>query len=344
VGGAATVEAAVAAARTAARAHPADFVPQATAGARLAEAGRCGEAMPWLTRAMLLDPTAAEPHLHAARCLADAGQDRQARLEWRLAFAFGARQALAEAVARYPAVDDLLQVAPDTPDGLLALGAHLLGRRPTDAVVVYRRALDEYGDGRALVPLAGAVLSTGDAAGALELARRRAREAPHDVVAWRLASQVLVKLGDESGAEEALEQGLALNPGSPPLVAWRAERLIAARRFSQARQVADGMLARTPSEQVQRQLLQARALAGQERWGEAIERARAAVAIMPGTAGPLLALAGLAAQANRFDEAIDAVERAAGLPGQDRAALEQRLAALRAARDRQQERRLLEGR
>ena len=112
-------------------------------GARWVLEGRCAPAMPWLTRAMALNPTAPEPHQYAARCLAAAGQDALARREYRLAVLYGSPSALAEAADRYQAVDELLQVVPDTGDGLIGLGYLLLSRqRPADAALVFRRALD----------------------------------------------------------------------------------------------------------------------------------------------------------------------------------------------------------
>ncbi len=133
-------------------------------------------AMPWLTRAMALNPTAPEPHQYAARCLAAEGQGALARREYRLAMLYGSPGALAEAAGRSEDVDELLQVAPDTGDGLIGLGYLLLSRqRPHDAALVFRRALEGSLDTRAMTPLAGALLAAGELEEALELARRRAR-------------------------------------------------------------------------------------------------------------------------------------------------------------------------
>ncbi len=99
--------------------HRADYLPAAAVGARYVQEDRCAAAMPWLTRAMALNPTAPEPHQYAARCLAAARQDALARREYRLAVLYGSPGALAEAADRYQAVEELLQVAPDTGDGLM---------------------------------------------------------------------------------------------------------------------------------------------------------------------------------------------------------------------------------
>ena len=314
--------AAEAAALEAARWHPADYLPVATAGIRWVEEDRCARGLPWLTRAMALSPTAPEPHLYAARCLAAAGQDAFARREYRLAILYGRGDALREAADRYQEVDDLLQVVPETADGLLALGGLLLGRsRPADAARVFRIALDDLRDDRALLPLARALLAADELEEALALARRRTVEAPLDPQGWRLAAAALQAEGYDEEARETLAQGLAVIPGSPPLVEALVQRSLAARHPAEARRLAEGMAARTPAELAQKQLLIAATLGAQGRFGEAIERARSASAVLPAAPGPLLAVASYCQQAGRLDDAIAAVERASSLPGQQRAGL-----------------------
>ncbi len=335
--------AAEAAALEAARWHPADYLPVATAGIRWVEEDRCARGLPWLTRAMALSPTAPEPHLYAARCLAAAGQDAFARREYRLAILYGRGDALREAADRYQEVDDLLQVVPETADGLLALGGLLLGRsRPADAARVFRIALDDLRDDRALLPLARALLAADELEEALALARRRTVEAPLDPQGWRLAAAALQAEGYDEEARETLVQGLAAIPGSPPLVEALVQRSLAARHPAEARRLAEGMAARTPAELAQKQLLIAATLGAQGRFGEAIERARSASAVLPAAPGPLMAVAAYCQQAGRLDDAIAAVERASSLPGQDRAAYEARLAELARARAAQGQRRMSE--
>jgi tetratricopeptide (TPR) repeat protein/O-antigen ligase len=312
--------------------HPADWLPPATVGARWVEEGRCAPAMPWLLQAMRLGPTAPEPHLYAARCLAASGQDAFARREYRLAHLYGSAEALGEAARRWTSVEDLLQVAPQSADGLLALAGVLRGQdRRADATGLLRRVLDEYREARALVPLAAAALEAGDPEEGLALARRRETEAPLDPEGWRLAALALDKLGrgEEAGAE--LEKGLARLPGSPPLVATQVSRALAVGRHSEAKRLAEGMAARTPAELAQRQAYVAAALAAQGRLSEAIERARSAVAALPDDAGPLLTLSAYCEQAGRYDDAIAALEHAASLPGQDPALISGRLEGLKKA-------------
>jgi len=323
--------------------HRADYVPAATAGARFVLEGRCAPAMPWLNRAMALNPTAPEAHQYAARCLAAAGQEAVARREYRLALLYGSPTALAEAAERYPAVDDLLQVAPDTGDGLLGLGYLLLSlQRPADAALVFRRMLEGTLDARALAPLAGALLAAGELEEALLVARRRTAETPLDPQGWRLVATVLLAEGYDDEARAALEEGLTFSPGSPPLVEALVYRSLTERRPAEAKRLAESMSARTPAEQAQKQLLVAAAFSAQGRYGEAVERARSAVTALPDSAGHWMALAAYCQQAGRLDDAIAAVERAASLPGQDRAAYEARLTELGKAKAAQSQRRMSE--
>jgi tetratricopeptide (TPR) repeat protein/O-antigen ligase len=343
VGRAATAEAAAVVAEEALRWHRADYVPAAIVGARYVQEGRCAPAMPWLTRAMSLNPTAPEAHQYAARCLSAAGQHPLALREYRLALLYGSGSALVEAAERYEAVEDLLKVVPDTGDGLIGLGYLLLSRqRPEDAVLVFRRALDGALDARALVPLAGALQATGELEEALEVARRRTVETPADPQGWRLVAAVLTAEGYEEEAGAALEAGLAVSPGSPPLVEALVYRSLAARRPAEAKRLAEAMAARTPHEQALKQLLVAASFAAQGRLGEAVERARSAVAALPDSPWPLMTLAAYCQQAGRLDDALAAVERAASLPGQEREAYAARLEELKAARAAAGERRRLE--
>ncbi len=323
--------------------HRADYVPAAIVGARWVLEGRCAPAMPWLTRAMALNPTAPEPHQYAARCLAAAGQGALARREYRLALLYGSPTALGEAADRFDAVEELLQVAPDTGDGLVSLGYLLLSRqRPLDAASVFRRAVEGSLDARALVPLAGALQAAGELEEALEVARRRTVETPGDPQGWRVAAAVLVAEGYDDEARATLERGLTFSPGSPALVEALVYRSLSERRPAEARRLAESMAARTPQEQALRHLLVSATLGAQGRLGEAIERARSAVTALPDSAWPLMALASYCQQGGRIDDAIAAVERASSLPGQRREDYQARLDELAKARAAQAERRMTE--
>lgn len=341
---AATPEDAAQLAEEALRWHPADYLPAARAGARWVEADRCSKAMPWLMRAMQLNPTAPEPHQLAARCLAAAGQGPAARREYRLAGVFGSPTALEEAAGRFDQISALMEVVPDDADGLLRLGEFLSNAgRPEDAVVALRRALDEHQDTRALAPLARALVLAGEPEEGLAVARRRIQETPDDPEGWRFAANAQVALEQEEEARATLEEGLKRRPGSPRLVEALTYRLLAARRPAEARRVAEGMTAQTPFELALRELLIASSLAAQGRTSEALDRAQSASGYYPDSPWPLSAVSSYAQAAGRMDEAIAAVERAAALPGQGAAAQEayrKRIAELQTLKAQAPERRL----
>ncbi len=328
-----TADGVVALARSAATWSPADYLPQASAGARLVQEGRCAEGLPWLARAMELNPTAAEPHRFAARCFSAGGKHDLAKREYRLALLLGDGRALAEAARHYSALQDLLTIAPDAPSGLASL-ANLLASadRPFDAERVLRRAWEEYADLDALRGLAWASLAIGETAPALDLARLYQRRRPTDPSGYVAAATALMRLERGDEARQELELGLSRIPGSPQLVTPLAERLLAARRYGEARRLAESMAARTGHEVASKRAFVARLLWAQGRYAEAIQEARSARDASPGDPGPRLMLASLCADAGRYDEAIAAVEGAAALPTVAPGAYASRLAELRAAR------------
>jgi tetratricopeptide (TPR) repeat protein len=324
--------------------HPADFLPAAIAGARLVQADRCAAAMPWLLRAMTMNPTAPEPHQLAGRCLAASGQGPAARREYRLALLFGSPTALEEASRSFRSARELMDVAPETGDGLLRLGAMLMTQdRPEDASIVLRRALDELQDARATMPLARALMTAGETEEALALAQRRTVDTPTDPDGWRVAAQLLAAQERHPEAKATLEEGLSRIPGSPALVEAIVYRALSENHPAEARRHAESMAARTPFELALREILIAATLSAQGRRGEAFERARQAVGAYPDSPWPLMSLAGHAKAAGRIDDAIQAVERASNLPEQSPEAMEQyqqRLAELKKLQAQQHEERL----
>ncbi len=336
-------EEAVALASSQARWHPADYLPQAAAGARLVQEGRCAEAMPWLGRAMLLNPGVPEPHRFAARCLAAGGKGDLARREYRLAVLLGDEGALAEAAVHFGSLDDLLAVAPDTPQGLHALARQLGPNRPADAASVLRRAWETYGDLAALRELAAVSLRLGKVDEALDLARAYRDRRRADPAGYAIAARALLAQGLDDEAQRELELGVAHIQGSPELLSILAERALGARRFAEARRLVEGMAVRAPWEIAWKRLFVARILWAQGRMTEAIQEARSAAAIVPGDPGALAAVATYCAGAGRLDEAIAALEGAAALPGARPGAYDAELARLRALRGAEVERVLREG-
>jgi len=103
------------------------------------------------------------------------------------------------------------------------------------------------------------------------------------------------------------------------------------------------MMPRTGAELAARKQLEASALAGVGRLTEAIDHARAAASAQPSSAEPLVLLSVLCALAQRFDDAIGALEQASRMPGVEPGTFDERLGQLRAARTDLENNRLLEG-
>lgn len=321
----------VALARSAVALRPVDYALHVAAAARLLAEGRCGAAMPWLLRSMLLNPTAPEAHLYAGRCLTAANQPAEALREYRLALAFGRADALMEAAVAFPDVESLQRVVPDTPDGLMVLGSLLERDRPDDAAQVYRRVIDLYGDPRARVALAMALRRIGQLEEALGLARDRTVAAPNDAAAWRVLAEILLDSGAESEAVEAAKTGLQHRPGSRELLVFLFDRAMSHRQFSEARRFADDISAKTPADVAWRLQLAARALAAQGRLPEAVDLTRSAASLQPGAAAPLLNLSRYLEQMGRYHEATDALERAASSDAGETEMIERQRAHLREA-------------
>jgi len=311
--------------------HPADWVPPAIVGTRLVDEGRCHEGIEWLNRAMVLNPTAPQPHRAVARCLAASGQAAAARREYRLAFSYGDAAALQEARDAFPEPGALLQIAPDTPAGLMAAGA-VLRDRPEEAAAAFQRAWDAFRIPAALAGLARATSAMGDANGALLLAQQLQREVPAEPSGYLVAAEALVKLEQEREAVQVLEDGVSRLPRQADLLLALGSRHYAARRYSQAKLVFERIVAREGWEVARKRSAIASTLEAQGRYSEALQEARTASASLPGAPGPLLAIARIAEQAGLHDVAIDALERAAALPTAIPGAHDEQLKRLRAAK------------
>ena len=325
----------VAGARAAAMWHPADFVPQAAAGIALVKANRCPEALPWLNRAMKLNPTAAEPHRFAGRCLAAAGEKAFAKREYRLAALFGDPNALAEATRHFPELDDLVAIAPDTPSGLIGLASLLAADRPGDAASILRRAWTDYRDVASLRWLAQLTLQLDDPEEALELASKLRELQPLDFAGFTTAAAALEKLDRSEEAKGLLEEGARRIPGSPQILQLLIQQAMRRHLYSEARRLAETITTHAPGEVASKHLTIAAILWAQGRHAEAIQAARRGAEMVPDSPGPKVALSNYAAGAGRYEEAIAALESAAGLPSVPAGTYDGRLAELRAARQRQ---------
>jgi tetratricopeptide (TPR) repeat protein len=319
--------------------HPADWIPPAMVGAKLVDEGRCREGIEWLNRAMARNPTAPQPHRSAARCLAAAGQDAAAKREYRLAFAYGDGPALQEALDAFPAAGALLEIAPDTPTGLMYAGSLLLQQgRPDEAQDAYRRAWESFRVRDALAGLARATLEAEEPAAALELARQIQADTPSDPSGYLVAADALVKLDREDDAVKTLEEGVSRLPKRAELLFALGRRHLGARRYSQAKLVFERIAAREGPELALKRVYIARALELQGRLSEALKEARAAVDSFPGDPGSLLTVARIAERSGLYDVAIDAVERVSRLPRSVPGAYDEQLRALKLARTTRQAR------
>jgi tetratricopeptide (TPR) repeat protein len=279
---------------------------------------------------MSRNPTAPEPHRYAARCLAAGGKDALARQEFRLAFLYGDGDALREAFERYPEPGALLELAPQTLGGLRA-AASLLAARPAEAREAWRRAWEGFLDPASLAGLASTTLRLGDAAEALKLARELQRIAPDHASGWLVAAQALEAQGDAAGGVAELEKGAVRLAGKAAVLVPLGQRHVAAKRPSQARAVFEQIVAHEGPELARKKLHVAQTYSMQGRLAEALASAQDAAATDRESAAALDAVARYAADAGRYDLAVDALERAGRLPGAKVGAYDERIARLKAA-------------
>jgi len=254
-------------------------------------------------------PTSPEPHHYAARCLAASGQDEFAKREYRLAHLFGDWTSLREAFVRYPGPGELLDIVPQTPEGLLAASS-ILADRPDEAREAYRRLWEGFLDTRGLAGFAETTLKVGREKEALELARELRTLEPLHPQSYVVASEALTSLGDEDAARTELDLGASRLPGNAAIFGAIGLRELASKHPGLAKTWFDRIVARTGPEIARKKVLIARALAAQGRTLEALREAQDAAATDRSYAFALEALARYAAAAGQFEVAVDALERA----------------------------------
>ncbi|BDG03447.1 tetratricopeptide repeat protein [Anaeromyxobacter oryzae] len=314
--------------------HPADWVTPAAVGTKLAAVLRCDEAEPWLTRAMERNPTAFAPHRGAAQCYVFRGNTVLAKREYRLATILGDGDALKEAYPFFPRARDLLEIAPDTPAGLLAAG--WIMRDDWDgAREAFRRGWEQYADPHALSGLIAVALDLGEADEALALARQLQAAAPLDPAGFVLAARALDAASDGDAAIQELQGGAARFPGSVELLDPLGLHLMQKRQFSLARTTFDKILARDPPTIMTKKIRIAQALEGQQRYGEALRVIADARDAVPDSPWPLETLARISAKAGRFDDAIQALELASHKPAVPAGKYDEWIDALKTARVKQ---------
>ncbi|MEO0813029.1 MAG: O-antigen ligase family protein, partial [Myxococcota bacterium] len=231
-----------------ARRHPADFVIPLTIGAHaLQDPESAPKALAWINRSMVRAPLEHVPHRYAGAALWRLGAREQAMLEYRTAEELGAPRHLvvSEVVAltqdpalleRYIAQDTERRLmlaetlaAKGRLDGALAMvGDPALGDHPQRHEVVARVSLVKK-DYNALL----------DAARALQVA------SPKNPAGYRYEAQALLALGEGQRAADALAQAIQNAGPAAELMRLQVRALIATEEFTEAREVAKKLLART---------------------------------------------------------------------------------------------------
>jgi tetratricopeptide (TPR) repeat protein len=322
--------------------HPADYFPHAAAAAFFVRSGDCERGVPWLLRAMLLNPTAPDPHYQIASCFAQQGKKQLARREYRLAYLFGKQDSLAGALRYYRSLPDLLEVAPESAQGLVTLGG-LLGDRGrfADACSVFEMAWNRYGDHAALERLAGLTLAAGEPARALEWTRLLRSVEPNAPTSYIVASEALLKLGKVDAARAELALGTERLPGNADLLIAYAALLSGQRHFAEARRALTHAFSPHSATMARVHERMSKTLSAEGRIEEAIAELQAASQLTPLDVNLRVELANLLAEARQFSEAISTLESASSLPGCPPGGFSERIAELTSKRD-QSLRRVLE--
>jgi len=323
--------------------HPSDYFPQEAAGVQLVYGGRCTEGLPWLFRAMALNPSSPNSHFFAAKCLALGRRDVLAKREYRLAFLFGRQDALADALQRYPDLEDMLQIAPESADGLVVLGALLADhQRFLEAKAIFERAWNEYGDNVALARLGDVALALNEPELALSWSRKLREREPQWSSAYIVSADALLKLGQSEAAREELTVGASAQPGNPDVLLRLSELLITQRKFAQARKALLSAQPRIGQESSRLHRSIADTLKAEDRTSEAIAEMEAALDADPQDRELLLQLANMLAESGRYTQAIAVLQRVAGAPNDVQKKIDAQISELESKQRSERSRLLLE--
>jgi tetratricopeptide (TPR) repeat protein len=261
------------------------------------------------------------------RCLARVNP-ALAKREYRLAFMYGDQRALDEANGIFRAPGALLDVAPETPNGLSRAG-QLLRDRPAEAAEAWKRAWESFHVPWALAELARARAATHEYDEALRLAHLLQETAPQNANGYVVAAVSYEGLGQGDDALRELELGAARLPGNVDVLAPLGYRYLRMHRFSQARIVFESIVASERPAAAHKRVLIARALQGQGRFGEALAELQVARGFLPQDESVLALYATVAQKAGRYEDALEALELASRLPSADGKAYEAETAELR---------------
>ncbi len=190
---------------------------------------RPAAALPYLNRALELDPTAWKPHVFVGEALEQLGRRGQSLLELRLAWEMSQYNDYVLQVALRPRLSDadLLRFAGDDPARLDRLAGWLERKqRPAQAMALARHAVElKPDDAAARLLLARNAAAAGSARDVLAQLEKLPPGDP-EVVLLRVAA--LDKLGRKVDADVALAE--AFQQGHPPAIGFAvAERALAAR-------------------------------------------------------------------------------------------------------------------
>jgi hypothetical protein len=226
------------------RRHPADYLPYAIVGDRLAEA-RDERALRWLNRAMILNPTHPGPHLVAARALRASGHAAQALVEYRAGLARQPRQGpaiLVELVQSYPDAAALLQAMPDRPDYHSALVAALAAaQRPQQAEEVARLAHGRWPrDPAALTHLVALAQARRDL-GAAETWARALLAADGGPRSWAALGGILCATERQAECLSHYQAARERHPGDLGILVGLSSAYVGLKRFPEARRTADAI-------------------------------------------------------------------------------------------------------
>jgi predicted Zn-dependent protease len=298
--------------------HPTDYllyamVAQAYAAGPQASAAN---ALAFANRALFLRPLDAESHRIAARALLRLGRRAQAMLEYRLAYAAGARHALEEAAKVARGVDELWAIIPPEPPPLRTLAMRLwaLGRQE-EALALLERAREQLADRVDAAPLwslsAFYLSARGQVPDALSLVEEARRRQPHNEAIVLHHATVLVRAQRRPEAIALLAETLQRAVGSLEVALLLSRQLHAQGERTRAFEVLGRQraLQGRPADRARVLATEAELLRAEKRHAKALESYQLAARLAP---SPSLhfAAAELLEQLRRPKEALRELEEA----------------------------------
>jgi tetratricopeptide (TPR) repeat protein len=237
----------------------------------------------------------------------------------------------------------MLQIVPESPEGLVALGSLLADHgRFSEARDIFERAWNDYGELVALVRLGDVALGLNQPELALTWSRKLHQRAPQSASAYTVAAAALLRLGQLDAAREELIHGASEQPGNPEILLRLSELLIKQKRFAQARKALSDMRPRSAVESAQIHRLISLTFSSEGRLSEAALEMEAARDADPKDPQLTFQLADLLAQAGRYNQAIAALQAASELPRELQSAVSERILKLEARQSTERTRMIFE--